>query len=261
MNWKLTIWHVVVLILALLFWGYGSSVSSDVLFGQAFDGLAVFYLILLLTFTAMGVAFFQRKVWALSLTGIIGLIYLFQFGFSLLNLFGVGILMLLGLYSCANSGTEISQRTKINIRRVVQSGAWPIVLGLFILVSFAVYQSPMVQNLKNANSLPSQSETFIKSIVQNIVSRETKKLNAKESQNIITQVSQKAIGDLNLFFRPYLKYTPPILAFGLFLILWGLSWIFIWLSVLLGMLIFWILKKTKVVSIEERDIKAEVLIL
>jgi len=51
------------------------------------------------------------------------------------------------------------------------------------------------------------------------------------------------------------------LAFGLFLILWGLSWIFIWLSVLLGMLIFWILKKTKVVSIEERDIKAEVLIL
>src|SRR3989338_1914274 len=117
---KLIIWHGVVLILALMFWGYGSHVSSDVLSGNSFDGLAVLYLVLLLTVVVMGIALFQKKVWALTSCGIIGSIYFFQFGFTPLNLLGVGILLLLGLYSSVNSGAEISQRTKINMRRIIQ---------------------------------------------------------------------------------------------------------------------------------------------
>src|SRR3990167_3320753 len=106
LNIKLIIWHGVVLILALMFWGYGSHVSSDVLSGNSFDGLAVLYLVLLLTVVVMGIALFQKKVWALTLSGVVGMISLFQFGFSQLNLSGVGIFLLLGLYSLANSRTE-----------------------------------------------------------------------------------------------------------------------------------------------------------
>jgi len=261
LNIKLIIWHGVVLILALMFWGYGSHVSSDVLSGNSFDGLAVLYLVLLLTVIVMGIALFQKKVWALTLSGVVGAIYLFQFGFSQLNLLGIAIFLLLGLYSLVNSKTEISQRTKINMRRIVQSGAWPVIMGLFVLISFAVYQSSFAEELEKSERLPSASHNFIRSIVEQTVGRQVKTNNEAEKQNIITQITNETFGEINTFLKPYFRYAPPLLAFGLFLILWGLSWIFVWLSVLIGMFIFWVLKKTKVVKIEERDVKAEVLVV
>ena len=255
--YKLLVWHVAVLVLALMFWGYGSRVSSDVFSGTSFDGLAVLYLVLLLTAVAMGIALFQKKVWALTLSGIVGVIYLFQFGFVGLNLLGAGIFLLFGLYSLINSKTEISQRTKINIRRIIQSGAWPVITGLFILISFAVYQSPFAEELEKAEKLPSASQNFIRSVVEQTVGRQIPTNNEAEKQNIITQITSETFGEINTFLKPYFQYAPPLLAFGLFLILWGLSWIFIWLSVLLGMLIFWILKKTKFVKMEKYNAEAE----
>ena len=258
---KLIIWHVVVLILALMFWSYGSRLSSEVLFGKGFDAIAVLYLVLLLTVVVMGIALFQKKVWALTSCGIIGAIYFFQFGFTPLNLLGVGILLLLGLYSSVNSGAEISQRTKINMRRIIQHGSSPVILGLFVLVSFAVYQSPFAEELGKSERLPSASQNFIRSIVEQTVGRQVKTNNEREKQNIISQITGETFGEINTFMKPYFQYAPPLLAFGLFLILWGLSWIFIWMSVLLGMLIFLILKKTGIIRIEERDVKAEVLVV
>lgn len=258
---KLIIWHGVVLILALMFWGYGSHISSDALFGKSFDGMAALYLVFLLTVVVMGIALFQKKIWALTLSWIVGVIYLFQFGFTGLNLLGIGIFLLLGLYSSVNSGAEISQRTKINIRRIVQSGAWPVTMGLFILISFAVYQSPFAGELEKSERLPSASQNFIRSVVEQTVGRQIETNNEVEKQNIITQITNETFGEINTFLKPYFQFAPPLLAFGLFLILWGLSWFFIQLSVLVGMLIFWILKKTKMVRIEEKDVKAEVLVV
>lgn len=259
--YKIIIWHVVVLILAWMFWNYGKHVSSDVLSGTSFDGLAVLYLVLLLTAVVMGIALFQKKVWALTLSGIVGGIYLFQFGFIGLNLLGVGIFLLLGLYSLANSGSEISQRTKINIRRIIQAGAWPMIMGLFVLISFAVYQSPFAEELEKSERLPSASQNFIRSIVEKIVGVQIPSASEREKQGIINQITQETFNQFNTSLKPYFQYAPPILAFGSFLILWGLSWIFIWLSVLLAMLIFWILKKTKVVKVEEKEVKVEVLVI
>lgn len=219
------------------------------------------YLVLLLTAVVMGIALFQKKVWALTLSGVVGLIYMFQFGFTGLNLLGIGIYLLLGLYSLSNSGAEISQRTKINIRRIIQHGSSPVILGLFVLISFAAYQSSGIQKLKYADKLPSQSEVFIRSMVENIVGNQIQGASPAEKKSIVGQVGQQTLNEINNFFKPYFQYAPPVVAFGLFLILWGISWIFVWLSVLLGMLIFWILKKTKVVMIEERDVKAEVLVV
>jgi len=258
---KLIIWHGVVAVLAWMFWNYGSHVSSDVLYGTSFDGLAVLYLVLLLTAVVMGIALFQKKLWVLTLSGVVGVMYLFTFGFTGLNLLGAGIFLLFGLYSSSNSRSEINQRTKINMRRIIQAGAWPVITGLFILISFAVYQSPFAEELEKSEKLPSASQNFIRSIVEQTVGRQVQTNNEAEKQNIITQISKETFGEINTFLKPYFQYAPPLLAFGLFLILWGLSWIFIWLSVLLGIFVFLILKKTDMVMIEERDVKAEMLVI
>jgi len=250
-----------VLILALMFWGYGSRVSSDVFYGNRFDGVAVLYFVLLLTAVVMGIALFKKKIWALTLSGIVGIIYLFQFGFTELNLLGAGIFLLLGLHSLSNSKSEINQRLKINTKRIFQSGAWPLITGLFILISFAVYQSPFSEELEKSERLPSASQNFIRSVVEQTIGNQIQTNNEREKQNIINQIANETFGEFNVFLKPYFKYAPPILAFGLFLILWGLSWIFIWLSVLFGILIFWILKKTNFVKIEKKQVEAEALVI
>ena len=62
-------------------------------------------------------------------------------------------------------------------------------------------------------------------------------------------------------FSPYLHYAPPVLAFVLFLILYGLSWIFLWLSMLICIGVIAALRMMKFITIEERDVKAEVMVV
>ena len=255
---------MIVAVLAWKLWSYGHYVTKQFpvnIGGIDFEGLAIINFIVLVAVLALAMILLGKKIWALSLNGLVVLLFLFEFGFTQLNLLGAVFALLLGLNSQISGLTEIRERTKINTRKIFRSATPSIIVGLFILVSFAAYQSPGIQNLKNADRLPSETEKFIKTIVDKFADNQIEALNQEEKQMIADQVSDEATSRINGFLEPYFKYSPPILAFGLFLILLGLSWFFIWLSVGLGMFIFFILKKTGFVKIEEKDVKAEVLII
>jgi len=257
---KLIIWHGVVAVLAWRLWAYGRYVSFNATTGINFEPAVVLNFIFLITLMVLGYALFQKKVWSVSMSGVIGLLFLGYFGFTLLNLFGFSLFILLNIYAQINAADEITERNKINIRRSLNVGLFPVVMAFFLIISFAAYQSPGIKNLKNVKQLPSQSEVFIKTIIAKTAGSYVEG-SPSEKQGIINQISNQTLQSINDFLRPYFKYSPPVVAFGLFLILWGLSWIFVWLSVLLGMFIFWVLKKLKVVKIEEREVKAEVLVV
>jgi len=257
---KILIWHAVVAVLAWRLWAYGRYVSFNATTGIDFEPATVLNFVLLVSLMVLGYALFQKKIWSVSVSGVVGLLFLGYFGITWLNLLGVGLFVLLNLYSRANTVSEITERHKINIRRSLNTGLFPVVMAFFLVISFAAYQSPGVKNLQNAKQLPSQSEVFIQTIIEKTAGGYVQG-NPGEKRGTINQASNQTLKSLNDFLRPYFKYSPPVVAFGLFLVLWGLSWIFVWLSVLLGMLIFWILKKTNVVKIEERDVKAETLII
>ncbi len=258
--YKIIIWHAIVAVLAWRLWAYGRYVSFNATTGIDFEPVAVLNFVLLICMMVLGYALFQKKIWSMSVSGVVGLLFLGYFGFTWLNLLGVGLFILLNLYARANAVNEITERNKVNIRRSLNNGLFPVVMALFLIISFAAYQSPGIKSLKNAKQLPSQSEVFVKTIIEKTAGSYVQG-SASEKRGIINQVSSQTLQSLNDFLRPYFKYAPPVVAFGLFLILWGLSWIFVWLSVLFGMLIFWILKKTRVVRIEEKDVKAEVLVI
>ncbi len=249
-----------VLVLAWRLWAYGKYVSFNATTGIDFEPAVVLNFVLLISLIVLGYALFQKKIWSVSVSGLIGLLFLSYFGFTPLNLLGLGLFILLNLYAQTNAVSEINERNKINIRRSLNTGLFPVVMAFFLIVSFAAYQSPGIKNLKNAKQLPSQSEVFIRSIIEKVAGSYVQ-ASPSEKQGIINQVSGQAMQGLNDFLRPYFKYSPPLVAFGLFLVLWGLSWIFVWLGVLLGMILFWVLKKTGVVRIEEKDVKAEVLVV
>ncbi|MBX4190272.1 hypothetical protein KW791_03200, partial [Candidatus Parcubacteria bacterium] len=155
----------------------------------------------------------------------------------------------------------LKERNKINMKRALQFGLFPIVIGLFIMISFAAYQSNFINEVKNQKRLPTQAEVLIKEIVKSTSDITLKGTTETQKQTLINQVSREVFNQFNTMLRPYWQYAPPVLAFGLFLILWGLSWIFVWLAVAIGLIIFGVLKKTQMVRIEEKEVKAEVLVI
>ena len=259
-NYKLIIWHAGLAVLAWRMWAYGKYISFNATTGIDFEPAVVLNFVLLVTLIVLGYALFQKKIWSVSMSGVTGLLFLGYFGFTRLNLVGFGLFAMLNIYAQINAADEITERNKINIRRSLNVGLFPVVMAFFLIISFAAYQSPGIKNLKNVKQLPSQSEVFIKTIIEKTAGSYVEG-SPSEKQGIINQISNQTLQSINDFLRPYFKYSPPVVAFGLFLILWGLSWIFVWLSVLLGMFIFWVLKKLKVVKIEEREVKAEVLVV
>ena len=255
---KLIIWHVVVLILSWEFWRYLSYLFNSS--KPDFEPAGVINFIILSSVLALGLMLFRKKWHTLSFGGTHGFFYLVYFGFNPLNLLGVAILAGLLFFSRFSINSELNERFKVNPRTILRRGLVGVVLGIFVLISFAAYQSPLVKEIESSKKLPSGTEVFIRDIVENTIGPRVEG-SETEKQNIISQIAEETFGEINTFLKPYFKFAPPLLAFGLFLILWGLSGIFIWLSVLFGMLIFWVLKKTNVVRVEEKEARAEVLVV
>lgn len=160
------------------------------------------------------------------LTGLcIALTMLVVFGATWLN--GVGALAIIPLTAWAGKliGIEARDHAKINAFLVMRRGLSWVILPLLIAVSFQYYQSPSLER--------SAEEAYA------------------------NQVSRRALDALSYYAREYAPFLPPVLAFGLFIVLWGLAYVFIYLSILLGMLIFWVLRKTGFVKIEVVQIPSE----
>ena len=236
---------------------YVLNVITPESFAFDFEAIAVVNFVVLVSVISLSLTIFQQKRLVLITSGVVGLVYLLVFGWTYVNWVGAGTVILLFLLAQHYGIEEIDQRTKINPRTIVRRAAPAVIMAFFVLTSFAAYQSPVAKGIADARQLPSASEQFMRTIVESVVGGQIPA--GPEREGIISRVTKETIQQFNDILKPYFQYAPPLLAFGLFLILWGLSWIFVWLSVLVGMLIFWILKKTGMVRIEEKDVKAEVL--
>jgi len=220
-----------------------------------------FLFICLLILLSLGFIFFQNKLGSIYLGGIVGITYSLIFGISNLNLVGLFVFIMLLYHAQDLVNGEINARIKINSYVLIRKGLNNFFVAFFILISFAAYQSPAVESFKGLQELPSGTGSFVKTIIGQTLGSQLEAVDPKNRELVLDQVSQEVIREANLFLRPYFDYIPPALAFGLFLVLWGLGWIFIWLAIFLGTLIFWILKKIKFFRIEERDVKAETIVV
>lgn len=215
----------------------------------------------LLALLSVGIVIFQNPLWSMYFGIIVGVTYSLLFKISNLSLVGIFILVLLFYHAQDLVHSEMNERLKINPRVVLKKGLMNFVIAFFILTSFAAYQSPAIEQFKNIQKLPSSSEVFIKTIVEQTLGSQVEEASPQQKELIFNQVAQEVIGEANTFLQPYFEYAPPALAFGLFLILWSVGWIFVWLAVFLGMFVFWMLRKINFFKMEEYDIKAERIII
>lgn len=260
-NYKIIIWHGVVIVLAWLLWNVGQRVGFNAVTGVniQFPSLAVF--ILLTAVVVMGYIMFRQRRWSGSIAIILGGTFLMAYGWNWLNLVSVGIVLGFNFWSAMRVRREINERRILNITDTFYHGLMPVVLGLFVMISFAAYQSPLLSEIKTAQQLPNQTQVIFQQLVEGTFGQKIQAPTAQQRNQLINEIASQTLQQINGVMKPYFRYAPPILAFGLFLILWGLSFLFVWCGVAVGLIIYWILKKTKVVRIEERDTKAEVLIV
>lgn len=217
--------------------------------------------IILLTLLSVGIVIFQNRLWSTYLGVIVGVTYSLLFKISNLNLVGIFILVLLFYFAQDTVHGEMAERIKMNSRILIKKGLVNFIVAFFVLMSFAAYQSPAIESFKDIKELPSSSNAFIKTIVAQSLSGQLDQASPSQKETVLNQVTLEITKEANVWLKPYFQYAPPALAFGLFLALWGVGWIFIWLTVFLGMLVFKILKKINFFRIEERDVKAEAIVI
>ena len=166
---------------------------------------------------------------------------------------GVLIALLFQFSALQEVKEENKNRLRLNVRSVIHSGMGRLVTSLLILISFAYFLNGGIREAAQKNELPGVVRQAVQLAVGSYVSENL------ETQNpsLRAQVTEKVLNQITIFLKPYFVFLPPVLAFGLFLILQGLSALFVWLAIIFSMLIFWILKMFKLIKIgtEQKEVE------
>lgn len=261
---KFILWCVLVAVISFWLWASVQIWLRGSLFEiQNWTNMTVlaFLFTMELILISIGFMLFGDRRSGLYFGLITGATYLTLFIINNMNLAGVFALVMIFQFAQECVRKESSERYKVNSRISIRKSSTLLVIGFFILISFAAYQSPAIESFKNIEQIPSTGIVFIKTIVSQILGGHLSGVEPGEKEAVFNQVTQEVLKEANTILEPYFEYVPPALAFGLFLVLLGIGWIFVWLSVGLGVAVFWILRKTRFVKIELCDVKSEKIVV
>lgn len=251
---------IILIIVCWLFWfnlnlwlnnPFSFSETSFRINYSLFAVLALF--IVSVSLISLSFLLFDDKWCKLSFIGLIFLTFIFVFGYHKLYLASFALSFLFLDLAIRRFKTEVEQHVKINIWHIMQRASHGIITAFLIFVSFAYFLTPLVQEAAYKKELPPTAQKIVSFVVENFANSQNL------DPSLLKTVEKQTIGQLNTFLKPYYKFLPPILAFGLFLILKGFSFLFVWLSSLMSVLMFWIFKKSGIVSLEIIKRDAEVI--
>lgn len=197
--------------------------------------------------------------WRWSVSWIMAGGFLAVFGVSWYHVLATLFVLLITLYAIQTIQRELTDRAKVHIYVILRRGMNAIILPLLLALSFAYYQSPALQRRLEERTVPVTYHQVIDVTLETFLRSEKANLSEAEQEEVKNQVANQLFEQFYAFTDRYAVFLPPILAFGLFLILWGLSFVFVYVSVGLGMLLFWLLRTTKFLRIEEKQIMAQVI--
>ena len=250
---------VTVTLVALGFWVTAEPwVNSSIKFADWHVWiLPATFMVLLGAVSALAYMLLPQKRLKLLLAGFIGATFLAVFGLWFLDILAFFVILLFHLFAIRYIQFESQERLKIHVGQIVKRGIGAVMIPLYIALSFAYYSSPSIQvRAKNADLAPNLKQ-IVSEVANKFLVTELSSLPPEQREAASSYAIERTYNYFVSYFEPYREYFPPVLAFGLFLILVGLGFILHRLSVWLGMGIFWLLRKTKFVVIEKKQIEAE----
>ena len=159
------------------------------------------------------------------------------------------LMLLLQMHAGHGIRLEGEERMKIHIRETMGRGLPSLITSVLIMISVAFFLSPATQTAAQRQQLPESAKTFIAKTITTFLGDQVNELPPEQQGDALKQVTDEVLAKINAFLRPYFKYLPPILAFGLFLVLQGLSFIVVWLAALVALGLFAVLKRSGFVRI------------
>lgn len=260
MKYKFLVALVLVWIVSWLFWfnlnGFIKNLNSSSFELLGNYPLLVIVLLFGLTLSVLSLSFllFSKQKIAPIFIGIIILAFFAVFGYEKLYLPAFVLVFLFQYSAIGRFKVELDSHLKVKIWHIMRRACPAIVTSFFVLVSFSYFLSPSVQAAAVKNELPESLQRIVDFVVESYTADQP-----NIDQNLIENAKKEVISQLNSLFSPYYKFLPPLLAFGLFLVLQGFSFLFVWFSAIISVLIFWVLKKSGLVGIETVKKEAEII--
>ena len=218
--------------------------------------LALF--VLLIATVGLALTLLKEGEWRLIVVLSIAGPYLAVFGISSrFYLLAVLLMMLTSWLAIHYFVAGSTQRLKINIYHIMQHGLPWLVTGILVLITFAYFLSPKIQATAETQTLSPGIQKIIEKTITTISGEQIEGLSPQQKQNVISQATVEVTKQFTTIAKPYLRYLPSLLALGLFLVLQGLSFIFVFLACWLSVLLFKILKASGFVKVVEKEVKAE----
>lgn len=247
----------VAILAALGFW-----LVTKPLFGQPFSfgqvGSWLWPMVFLAFLTGLMVLSFllldSRKSWLVIIINLAVFVFLFN-PTEIVLWGGVGMALLLQLSARQAVQGESKNRLRLNLRSALHSGIGRLITSILILVSFAYFLNSGIREEAQRNELPG----IVRQAVQVVVAGYIGEGLERQNPSLRAQATETVLNQITNFLKPYFVFVPPVMAFGLFLILQGLSFVFVWLGIILAMLIFWILKLLKLVTIDKETAEKELI--
>jgi hypothetical protein len=250
---------VTVTLVALGFWVTAEPwVNSSIKFADWHVWiLPATFLVLLSTVTAIAYMLLPQKRLKMLVASLIGGTFLAVFGFWYLDILAFFVILLFHLFAIRYIQFESRERLKIHVGQIIKRGIGTVMIPLYIALSFAYYSSPSIQvRAQNADLAPNLKQV-VSEVASKFLATELNQIPEEQREAASSYAIERTYNYFVSYFEPYREYFPPVLAFGLFLILVGLGFILHRLSIWLGMGIFWVLYKSKFVFIEKKQIEAE----
>jgi len=250
---------IIVGMVAGVFWFWVEPwVVSPVKFANA--GVWIKPLVMLCILTAcVGLALLlvKNKLLRLAVSGLVALPFFFIFGYNHYYILALFIMLLAHLRAVKQIHIQEEGRVRVDIKEIMNHGLPAVITPILIMISFAFFLSPGVQGAAKQGQLPPTTYQVVSQVVGTFLGSEFEALPVSERKRVEAQLIDDVIKKFNQVLGPYFVFLPPVLAFGLFLILQGLSFIFVWLGTLVAMMLFWVLKRAGFIRLKMVQKEAE----
>ena len=223
--------------------------------------LPLVFFILLAAVLALSFMLLPQKRLKLAASALVAGTYIAVFGFHYLYLMSGLLIVLFHVFAIRNIHLEIEERLKIHAGLIMKRGVTFLAIPIFIALSFAYFLTPGIQTRAERVGEEPTLKSIVSNSISTFLSADTEASRELVQEEVRQYAIERAYDTFTRILDPYRAYFPPLLAFGLFLLLWGVGFILYPLILWTGMAIYWVLLNAGFVRIEEVDVKAQRFVL
>ncbi len=155
--------------------------------------------------------------------------------------------------------SDMSDRHSLRVSTSLGAGLTPLMLGTFLMISLGFYLLPSNHTV-GVKEVSVGVQGYLKDAYTNpVLAAQLNQLPASMRAQVKSDIAKNVEMYIQKYLGPLGSFLPPLLAFGLFLVLWSVLFIYREGAIWCGVGIFAILKAVGFLKVATRSVQAEVI--